>query len=85
MCKFARGCRGMRNRIERHIAALQRMGYEVGASSYGDDYGLEMDGYTIFCPNGNIAIDNPYALEELASDAWFSFLEQIGRNNTERP
>jgi len=70
----------MRDRKQHRITALQRMGYEAGHSSYGDDWGIEDEGYTIFAPDGSIVCrEIAFSLEDTEGEAWDNFLELIGK------
>lgn len=67
-------------RRERCIAALERMGYEARHWGYSDDWGTEIDGYSIFKD------DERYTegFADYESEAWDDMLKCIQQQREDK-
>lgn len=61
---------------ERHIAALERMGYTCYHETWWDG---EVDGYVVRDPKGELPCYHEQFPEDLQREAWDEFLKLIGK------
>lgn len=63
-------------RKERRIEALKRIGYEARYWGYGDDWGYEIGGCSIYFNGDEQEVDG---FPETEDEAWDEFLKSIGK------